>query len=110
MQPIQQLKTSMYISMVDLLYQVKGQKSNSLLPLPMWAWVVEQEGSPWTGCPLSMSILEGVLHQINTPQLSSKRTLLMKDRFLYYLDGYGQQGSFYKMAVQYDNNNPYTHL
>ena len=41
--------------------------------LPMWAWVVEQEGSSVDWLPSEYVNI--------TPQLSSKRTLLMKDRF-----------------------------
>lgn len=29
---------------------------------------------------------------------------------LYYLNGYGAQGTYYKLAVQYASSNPYTHL
>lgn len=79
--------------------------------LPMWAWVVEQEGTTVKWLPSEYVNIRGrspsnayatTVEQTNSPDEGKIS--------LYYLDGYGQQGSYYKMAVQYDNNNPYTHL
>ena len=79
--------------------------------LPMWAWVVEQEGSSVDWLPSEYVNIRG-----RSPSNQYATTVEQTNSTdegqisLYYLDGYGQQGSFYKMAVQYDNNNPYTHL
>lgn len=34
----------------------------------------------------------------------------LPENYLAYLSGYGSKGSFYKMAIEYDNNNPYEYV
>lgn len=86
-------------------------EKRSATGLSMWAWVVEQEGTTVDWLPSEYVNIRGrspsnayatSVEQTNSPDAG--------DIHLYYLDGYGQMGSYYKMAVQYDNNNPYTHL
>ena len=79
--------------------------------LPMWAWVKKQDGSTVKWLPSEYVNIRGRSpsnkYATSVEQVNSEYVGQIK---LPYLDGYGQMGYFYRMAVQYDNNNPYTHL